>query len=150
MALQTIATVPGGAPVVARAAANLNEMGGNVQKAIEIRGTNPVALVAVSKLGGAKNAAYALEGLNTLSRKTPVRKTTGRKKKAKGLRLQELNKVIRSVKKRRLMSIVSNNVTKIPVNLDEARLKKYYQKVIKANILRAPFSKIVRTAAKKK
>jgi hypothetical protein len=150
MALQTIATVPGGAPVIARAAANLNEMGGNVQKAIEIKGANPVALVAVSKLGGAKNAAYALEGLNTLSRKTPVRKTTGRKKKAKGLRLQELNKVIRSVKKRRLMSIVSNNVTKIPVNLDEAKLKKYYQKVIKANILRAPFSKIVRTAAKKK
>ena len=150
MALQTIATVPGGAPVVARAAANLNEMGGNVQKAIQIKGTNPVALVAVSKLGGAKNAAYALEGLNTLSRKTPVRKTSGRKKKAKGLRLQELNKVIRSVKKRRLMSIVSNNVTKLPVNLDEARLKKYYQKVIKANILRAPFSKIVRTAAKKK
>jgi len=148
-ALQTIASVPGGAPVIAKAAANLNEMGGNVQKAVEIRGANPVALVAVSKLGGAKNAAYALEGLNTLSRKTPARKTKGRKKKATGLRLQELNKVIRSVKKRRLMSIVSKNVTKVPVNMDEARLKKYYQKVIKANILRAPFSKIVRNAAKK-
>ena len=125
-------------------------MGGNVQKAIEIKGADPVALVAVSKLGGSKNAAYALEGLNTLSRKTPPRKTQGRKKKAKGLRLKELNAVIKSVKKRRLMSIVSNKVTKVPVNLSDAKLKKYYQKVIKANILRAPFSKIVRNAASRK
>ena len=153
-ALQTIAQVPGGAPAVAKAAADLNEMGGNRQKAMELKGTDPVAMNAVTKLGGPTNAGYALEGLNTLSRKTPLRhvaKKHARKHKIKkGLRLNELNLVINAVKKSRLMGLVSRKVTHGPKNKGNAeRKKKYYKRVIKANILRTPFSEIVRQAAKK-
>ena len=139
---------------MAKAAADLNEMGGNRQKAMELKGTDPVAMNAVTKLGGPTNAGYALEGLNTLSRKTPLRhvaKKHARKHKIKkGLRLNELNLVINAVKKSRLMGLVSRKVTHGPKNKGNAeRKKKYYKRVIKANILRTPFSEIVRQAAKK-
>ena len=152
-ALKTIAQVPGGAPEVARAAADLNETNGNTQKAIIIRGTRPAAIAAVRSLGGPRAAAYALEGLNTLSQtaKTQRRKATSpRKKKAKKspVRIAELNRVINAVKKTRLVGLVARNVTKGPRNAEH--LKPYYKRVIKSNILRRPFAKIVRQAAKAK
>lgn len=150
-ALETIAAVPGGAPEVAKAAADLNEMNGNRRQANELKGTSPVAMNAVERLGGHRNAAYALEGLNNLSRKTPLRrKPATRRRKPKNPRLNELNAVIRAVKKRRLMSLVANKMLGRKVtNNDDDHLKKYYAKVIKANILRTPLSAIVRQAARR-
>jgi hypothetical protein len=154
-ALRTIAQVPGGAPEVAKAAADLNEMNGNVQKVIAIRGTRPAAIAAVRRLGGPRATSYALEGLNTLSQtaKTQKRKAetkAPRKKKPKKspVRIAELTRVINAVKKTRLVGLVARNVTKAPRNPDH--LKPYYKRVIKANILRRPFAKIVRKAAKAK
>jgi hypothetical protein len=150
-ALETIAAVPGGAPEVAKAAADLNETNGNRRQANELKGTSPAAMNAVAQLGGHRNAAYALEGLNNLSRKTPLRrKPATRRRKPKSLRLNELNTVIRAVKKRRLMSLVANKMLGRKVtNNDDDHLKKYYAKVIKANILRTPLSAIVRQAARR-
>jgi hypothetical protein len=152
-ALQTIAAVPGGAPQVALAAQALNETNGNRQRALE-RGVEPTAINAVQKLGGATNAGYVLEGLNTLAqtRKTQVRKAGApRKRKVKptSLRLNELNSVINAVKKRKLISLVAHNVTHTGIHDNENRKKKYYKKVIKSSILRRPLANKVRAAAKK-
>lgn len=152
-ALQTIAAVPGGAPQVALAAQALNETNGNRQRALE-RGVEPTAINAVQKLGGATNAGYVLEGLNTLAqtRKTQMRKAGApRKRKVKptSLRLNELNSVINAVKKRKLISLVAHNVTHTGIHNNENRKKKYYKKVIKSSILRRPLANKVRAAAKK-
>jgi hypothetical protein len=148
-ALKVVAAVPGGAPAVARAAADLNEMGGNVKRAQELKGTPTAAIKAVQKLGGAKTASYALEGLNTLaqSKKTQVRKAkkTGRKVKKAPVRLHELNRVIEAVKRKKLVSLVSHNVA----NVNNNKKKKYYKKVIKSFILKKPLASKIQAAAKK-
>ena len=148
-ALKVVAAVPGGAPAVARAAADLNEMGGNVKRAQELKGTPTAAIKAVQKLGGAKTASYALEGLNTLaqSKKTQVRKAkkTGRKVKKAPVRLHELNRVIEAVKRKKLVSLVSHNVA----NVNNSKKKKYYKKVIKSFILKKPLASKIQAAAKK-
>ena len=156
-ALNTVAAVPGGAPEVAKAAEALNETGGNVAQAINIKGASPAAINAVQKLGGKNNAVNVLEGLNTMSQTTQTRKrkaarTIGRPKKMRiqKPRLAALNKVINSVKKQKLISIIAHNVTKThEIHPNDEKLKKYYKKVVKANILRTPFAKIVRKAAKR-
>jgi hypothetical protein len=148
-AMNTIIKVPGGANEVAKAAEALNETGGNVAQAITIKGASPEAVKAVQNLGGPKNTVFVLEGLNTLSRK---RKATARpkKKKTKGVRVAELNRVLESIKKQRLISLAAHNVTKTHnIHPNDEKLKKYYKKVLKANILRTPFAKIVRKAAKR-
>ena len=146
-ALKVVAAVPGGAPAVARAAADLNEMNGNAKKAQNLKGTPIAAIKAVQKLGGATTASYALEGLNTLaqSKKTQVRKAAGRKVKKAPLRLHELNKVIEAVKRKKLVSLVTHNVG----NVNNNKKKKYYKKVIKSFILKKSLANKVQAAAKK-
>jgi hypothetical protein len=150
-ALKVVAAVPGGAPAVARAAADLNEMNGNVKKAQELKGTPSAAIKAVQKLGGHKTASYALEGLNTLaqSKKTQVRKAARvqkvRKVKKAPVRLHELNKVIEAVKRKKLVSLVTHNVG----NVNNNKKKKYYKKVIKSFILKKSLANKVKAAAKK-
>jgi|694.fasta_scaffold00451_63 hypothetical protein len=154
-ALNRIANVPGGAPEVAKAAEALNETNGNAAKAIFIKGVSPAAVEAVKNLGGPTNAVNVLTGLNTMSQKpeTRVRKTTRARKSKKVLRprVAELNRVINAVKKQRLISLVAHNITKTNnIHPNDEKLKKYYKKVIKANILRRPFANIVKKAAKKR
>ena len=152
-ALNMVAAVPGGAPAVAKAAEALNETGGNVAQAINVKGASPAAINAVQKLGGKNNAVNVLEGLNTMAQKPATRAIKrGRRKASKKFRprLAELNKVINSVKKKKLISIIAHNVTKThEIHPNDEKLKKYYRRVIKANILRTPFSKIVRKAVRK-
>jgi hypothetical protein len=151
-AMNAIIKVPGGANEVAKAAEALNETGGNVSQAITIKGASPEAVRAVQNLGGPKNTVFVLEGLNTLSRKRKATRRIARpkKKKTKGVRVAELNRVIEAVKKQRLISLVAHNVTKThDIHPNDEKLKKYYKKVLKANILRTPFAKIVRKAAQK-
>jgi hypothetical protein len=77
--------------------------------------------------------------------------TTRSTKKVLRPRVAELNSVISAVKKQRLISLMAHNVTKTHnIHPNDEKLKKYYAKVLKANILRTPFAKIVRRAAKKK
>ena len=146
-AMNAIIKVPGGAGEVAKAAEALNETNGNVAQAITIKGASPEAVKAVQNMGGPTNTVNVLEGLNTLSRKTTPKKKTGSRRKTYRPRIAELNRVLEAVKKRRLISLVSHNVTGERTN--DEKLKKYYKKVLKANILRTPFAKIVRKAAKK-
>ena len=146
-AMNAIIKVPGGAGEVAKAAEALNETSGNVAQAITIKGASPEAVKAVQNLGGPTNTVNVLEGLNTLSRKTTPKKKTGSRRKTYRPRIAELNRVLEAVKKRRLISLVSHNVTGERTN--DEKLKKYYKKVLKANILRTPFAKIVRKSAKK-
>ena len=160
-ALKVVAAVPGGAPAVARAAADLNEMSGNVKKARELKGTPMAAIKAVQKLGGATTASYALEGLNTLaqSKKTQARKAVsvakarkaspGKRVKKAPVRLHELNKVIEAVKRKKLVSLVAHNVTHTNSSNINNKKKKYYKKVIKSFILKKPLAAKVQAAAKK-
>ena len=157
-ALQLVAAVPGGAVAVARAAANLNEMNGNVKKARDLKGTSISAIRAVQKLGGAKTASYALEGLNTLAqtkatqgRKAKVLAKTKvvRKAKPAPVRLNELNKVINAVKRNKLVSLVAHNVTHTKRSNINNKKKKYYKKVIKSFILKKSLANKVKAAAKK-
>ena len=152
-AMNTVAAVPGGAPEIAKAAEILNETGGNVSQAVNIKGASPVAIQAVRRLGGPTNAVNALEGLNTLSQTRATRKRKaatrkrgpGRRAKPTGPRVAELQRVIKSVKKRKLISLVAHNITKTNnIHENENRLKKYYQKVVKAAILRTPLANIVK------
>ena len=146
-AMNAIIKVPGGAGEVAKAAEALNETSGNVAQAITIKGASPEAVKAVQNLGGPTNTVNVLEGLNTLSRKTTPKKKTGSRRKTYRPRIAELNRVLEAVKKQRLISLVNHNVTGTRTN--DEKLKKYYKKVLKANILRTPFAKIVRKSAKK-
>jgi len=153
-ALNTVMNVPGGATEVAKAAEALNETGGNTTIAIRVKGVSPEAVKAVQNLGGPKNSVNVLEGLNTLSQKHETRKrkaTRPKKKMTKGIRVAELNRVLEAVKKRRLISLAAHNVTKTHnIHPNDEKLKKYYKKVLKANILRTPFAKIAKSAAKKR
>ena len=155
-ALNTVASVPGGATEVAKAAEALNEMNGNAAKAVNIKGASPTAVQAVQKLGGPNNAVYVLHGLNTLSQKpaTIRRKAAApashKRKKPLKIRIAELNRVIEAVKKQKLISLVAHNVTKTHnIHPNDEKKKKYYKKVIKAEILKTKFAKIVKKAARK-
>lgn len=152
-AMNTVAQVPGGAPEIAKAAEALNESGGNSTIAVRVKGASPVAVNAVQKLGGPNNTVHVLEGLNTMSQTyaTRKRKGTRRPKKVLRPRVAELNRVISAVKKQRLISLVAHNVTKTHnIHPNDEKLKKYYKKVLKANILRTPFAKIAKSAEKKR
>ena len=154
-ALNTIVQVPGGAPEVAKAARALNESRGNVAVAIQVKGASPAAVNAVQKLGGPNNTPKVLSGLNTMAQthETRKRKLRHTKKRAAVLRprVAELNRVISAVKKQRMISLVAHNVTKTHnIHPNDEKLKKYYMKVLKANILRTPFAKIAKRAAMKK
>ena len=152
-AMNTVAQVPGGAPEIAKAAEALNESGGNSTIAIRVKGASPAAVNAVQKLGGPNNTVHVLEGLNTMSQTyaTRKRKGTRRPKKVLRPRVAELNRVISAVKKQRLISLVAHNVTKTHnIHPNDEKLKKYYKKVLKANILRTPFAKIAKSAEKKR
>jgi hypothetical protein len=157
-AMNTVMNVPGGATEVAKAAEALNESGGNTNIAIRVKGASPEAVKAVQNLGGPNNSVVVLEGLNTLSQKPETRKRKAarriarpKKKKTKGVRVAELNRVLESVKKQRLISLAAHNVTKTHnIHPNDEKLKKYYKKVLKANILRTPFAKIAKQAAKKR
>jgi hypothetical protein len=159
-ALNTVANVPGGATEVAKAAEALNETNGNVSQAVNVKGVSPAAIQAVQKLGGPKNAVVVLHGLNTLSQKTATirrkaaattRTGRGKRRTAKPrIRVAELNRVINAVKKQKLISLVAHNVTKTHnIHPNDEKKKKYYRKVIKANIMRTKFAKIVKKASKK-
>lgn len=159
-ALNTVANVPGGATEVAKAAEALNETNGNVSQAVNVKGVSPAAVQAVQKLGGPKNAVVVLHGLNTLSQKTATirrkaaattRTGRGKRRTAKPrIRVAELNRVINAVKKQKLISLVAHNVTKTHnIHPNDEKKKKYYRKVIKANIMRTKFAKIVKKASKK-
>ena len=151
-ALNTVAAVPGGATEVAKAAEALNETNGNVSQAVNVKGVSPAAIQAVKKLGGPKSAVIVLHGLNTLSQKTSTikRKAKSRRRKPTKIRIAELNRVINAVKKQKLISLTAHNVTKTHnIHPNDEKKKKYYKRVIKANILRTKFAKIVKKAAKK-
>jgi len=152
-AMNTVVQVPGGAPEVAKAAEALNEAKGNTTYAIRVKGVSPAAVNAVQKLGGPNNTVHVLEGLNTMSKTHATRRRkagTRRTKKVLRPRVAELNRVINAVKKQRLISLAAHNVTKTHnIHPNDEKLKKYYKKVLKANILRTPFAKIAKRAAKK-
>ena len=153
-AMNAVVQVPGGAPEIAKAAEALNEAKGNTTYAITVKGASPAAVAAVQKLGGPKNTVNVLEGLNTLSKTHGTRKRkvgSRRPKKVLRPRVAELNRVLESVKKQRLISLTAHNVTKTHnIHPNDEKLKKYYKKVLKANILRTPFAKVVRKAATRK
>ena len=153
-AMNAVVQVPGGAPEIAKAAEALNESKGNTTYAITVKGASPAAVAAVQKLGGPKNTVNVLEGLNTLSKTHGTRKRkvgSRRPKKVLRPRVAELNRVLESVKKQRLISLTAHNVTKTHnIHPNDEKLKKYYKKVLKANILRTPFAKVVRKAATRK
>jgi hypothetical protein len=152
-AMNTVVQVPGGAPEVAKAAEALNEAKGNTTYAIRVKGVSPAAVNAVQKLGGPNNTVHVLEGLNTMSKTHATRRRkagTRRTKKVLRPRVAELNRVLEAVKKQRLISLAAHNVTKTHnIHPNDEKLKKYYKKVLKANILRTPFAKIAKRAAKK-
>jgi hypothetical protein len=151
-----VALVPGGAPEVAKAAEALNETGGNVRLAINVKGVSPAAIKAVQNLGGVSQTVKILEGLNTLAqtpetqrRKAATRRT--RRPKKSPIRLVELNRVIAAVKKQKLISLMAHNVTRTNnIHPNDEKLKKYYRKVMKSYILKTKFAKIVKKAAKKR
>ena len=152
-AINEIQTLPGGASEVARTAEALRLTNGNATEAIEAHGVTPAAINSVRKLGGgspllvaAKQTPLVLEGLNTLSSVKKLRRS-----KMKTPRIAELNRVINAVRKKKLISLVAHDVTKTgKIHENNRRLKKYYKKVIKANILRTPLAKIAKNAAKKR
>ena len=157
-AVNTVAQVPGGAPEVAKAAEALNETGGNVRLAINMKGVSPAAINAVQKLGGVSQTVKILEGLNTMAqtpetqRRKAVRPRVRRPKKSpRGVRLTELNRVVAAVKKQKLISLMAHNITRTNnIHPNDEKLKKYYRKVMKSYILKKPFATIVKKAAKKR
>ena len=157
-AIQTVALVPGGAPEVAKAAEALNESGGNVRLAINMKGASPAAIKAVQNLGGVSQTVKILEGLNTMSQtpatqrlKAVTRRTRRAKKSAGGIRLTELNRVIAAVKKQKLISLIAHNVTRTNnIHPNDEKLKKHYRKVMKSYLLKTPFAIIAKKADKKR
>ena len=153
-ATNIIASVPGGAPEIAKAAEALNETAGNAAMAVSVKGASPTAINAVKNLGGVKNTVNVLEGLNTLSQ-TPAtrrRKAASRTRRAKksSIRLTELNRVIAAVKKQKLISLMAHNITRTNnIHPNDEKLKGYYRKVMKSYLLKKPFATIVKKAVKK-
>jgi hypothetical protein len=154
-AVQTVALVPGGAPEVAKAAEALNETGGNVRLAINVKGVSPAAIKAVQKLGGVSQTVKILEGLNTMAqtpetRRRKAAKPRVRRPKKSPIRLTELNRVIAAVKKQKLISLMAHNITRTNnIHPNDEKLKKYYRKVMKSYLLKKPFATIVKKAVRK-
>jgi len=150
-----VALVPGGAPEVAKAAEALNETGGNVRLAINMKGVSPAAIKAVQNLGGVSQTVKILEGLNTMAQTPETRRRkaaapSARRPKKSPVRLVELNRVIASVKKQKLISLMAHNVTRTNnIHPNDEKLKKYYRKVMKSYLLKKPFANIAKKAAKK-
>ena len=140
---------------MAKAAEALNETGGNVRLAINVKGVSPAAIKAVQNLGGVSQTVKILEGLNTMAqtpatqrRKAATRRT--RRPKKSPIRLTELNRVIAAVKKQKLISLMAHNITRTNnIHPNDEKLKIYYRKVMKSYLLKKPFAKIVKKAAKK-
>jgi hypothetical protein len=150
-----VALVPGGAPEVAKAAEALNETGGNVRLAINVKGVSPAAIKAVQKLGGVSQTVKILEGLNTMAqtpetRRRKAAKPRVRRPKKSPIRLTELNRVIAAVKKQKLISLMAHNITRTNnIHPNDEKLKKYYRKVMKSYLLKKPFATIVKKAVRK-
>lgn len=158
----------GGPATVERAIAALNANGGNVNAAMQKTGLSRQVFNNVNKLGGPVTARRTLMAVKKVTVKTapyvgqnatqrvapnvyalapvPVKK---HRKKRMEVKLSELNRVINAVKKKKLTSLVAHNVTKTNIHANNARLKSYYKRVIKAAILKTPFAKIAREHAKK-
>ena len=155
-AVQTVALVPGGAPEVAKAAEALNETGGNVRLAINVKGVSPAAIKAVQNLGGVSQTVKILEGLNTMAQTPETRRLKAsrprvRRPKKSPIRLVELNRVIAAVKKQKLISLIAHNVTRTNnIHPKDEKLKKYYRKVMKSYILKTKFANIAKKAVKKR
>ena len=138
-AVENIASVPGGVTSVKMAARNITGS------------ANIAAVQAVHKLGGPKNTLLVLSGLEKTRKRKAARYIARPKKRPARIHVKELDKVINSVKKQKLISRVAHNVTKTNnIHPEHEKLKAYYKKVIKSNILNTPFSKIVKKAALKK
>jgi hypothetical protein len=133
-AANIVAQVPGGIPAVARAAQSVNEVG--PQNAVLIHDNNPLAVEAVKKLGGHKNAIHVLEGL---------RKTVGPRKAVLDALLKETRKI-------NLAPVVARLVTKTGKIKQTLRnyKKNYNKKLIKSAIFRTRAANIAKRAAKKK
>ena len=169
----------GGPATVERAIAALNANGGNVNAAMQKTGLSRQVFNNVNKLGGPVTARRTLTAVKKVTMKTapyvgqnatrrvaqnvyvgpnatrqnvytlapvPVKK---HRKKRMEVKLSELNRVINAVKKKKLTSLVAHNVTRTNIHANNARLKSYYKRVIKAAILKRPFAKIAREHAKK-
>ena len=169
----------GGPATVERAIAALNANGGNVNAAMQKTGLPRQVFNNVNKLGGPVTARRTLTAVKKVTMKTapyvgqnatrrvaqnvyvgpnatrqnvytlapvPVKK---HRKKRMEVKLSELNRVINAVKKKKLTSLVAHNVTRTNIHANNARLKSYYKRVIKAAILKRPFAKIAREHAKK-
>ena len=165
----------GGPATVQRAIAALNANGGNVNAAMQKTGLSRQVFNNVTKLGGPVTARRTLTAVKKVTMKTapyvgqnatrrvyvgpnatrqnvyaltpvPVKK---HRKKRMEVKLSELNRVINAVKKKKLTSLVAHNVTRTNIHANNARLKSYYKRVIKAAILKRPFAKIAREHAKK-
>jgi len=158
----------GGPATVERAIAALNANGGNVNAAMQKTGLPRQVFNNVNKLGGPVTARRTLMAVKKVTVKTApyVRQNATRRvapnvyalapmpvkkhrKKRMEVKLSELNRVINAVKKKKLTSLVAHNVTRTNIHADNARLKSYYKRVIKAAILKKPFAKIAREHAKK-
>ena len=169
----------GGPATVERAINALNANGGNVNAAMQKTGLSRQVFNNVNKLGGPVTARRTLTAVKKVTMKTapyvgqnatrrvaqnvymgpnatrqnvyalasvPMKK---HRKKRMEVKLSELNRVINAVKKKKLTSLVAHNVTRTNIHADNARLKSYYKRVIKAAILKRPFAKIAREHAKK-
>jgi hypothetical protein len=151
-----VALVPGGASEVAKAAEALNETGGNVRLAINMKGVSPAAIKAVQNLGGVSQTVKILEGLNTMAQTPETRRRKAarprvRRPKKSPIRLIELNRLISAVKKQKLISMVAHNVTRTNnIHPNDEKLKKHYRKVMKSYLLKKPFARIAKKAEKKR
>jgi hypothetical protein len=148
--------VPGGQKAVIEAAEALNEFP-NSKQAMELKGISPTAIAAVKKIAGNKplNAISIVGAVNTLKKKAPkVGKTPSgvkRRRKPKGPRTAEINRVLARTLKKNLASLVAHNITK--TNNIKGTLKKYKKPALKiltkAQILRTKAANRARQSAKK-
>ena len=148
-----INSVPGGQKAIIEAAEALNEFP-NAKQAMEVKGISPTAIAAVKKIAGNKplNAISIVGAVNTLKQK--ARKTPSgvkRRRKPKGPRTVEINRVLARTLKKNLASLVAHNITK--TNNIKGTLKKYKKPALKiltkAQILRTKAANRARQSAKK-
>jgi len=151
-----INAVPGGQKAIIEAAEALNEFP-NAKQAMELKGISPTAIAAVKKIAGNKplNAISIVGAVNTLKKKAPkaVKSTSGakRRRKPKGPRTVEIDRVLARTLKKNLASLVAHNITR--TNNIKGTLKKYKKPALKiltkAQILRTKAANRARQSAKK-
>jgi hypothetical protein len=148
-----INSVPGGQKAIIEAAEALNEFP-NAKQAMEVKGISPTAIAAVKKIAGNKplNAISIVGAVNTLKKKAP--KTAAgvkRRRKPKGPRTVEIDRVLARTLKKNLASLVAHNITH--TNNIKGTLKKYKKPALKiltkAQILRTKAANRARQSAKK-